>query len=100
MITLTDKLLRALEDALEWIDAVPQDTQLPAMPGFNRDDVNELMNTARYALQQPTERIFACDECGHIYHAPVTRCDCSIDAPTFTAMLLVPELTDQPEAAN
>lgn len=33
----------ALLDALEWIDAVPQDTVLPTMPGFDRDDVNNLL---------------------------------------------------------
>lgn len=32
-----DELLEALEAALEWIDAVPADTVLPAMPGFDRD---------------------------------------------------------------
>lgn len=37
-------LLAALENALEWIDAVPSDTQLPAMPGFDRDEVNQLIS--------------------------------------------------------
>lgn len=33
----------ALRAALEWIDAVPQDTVLPAMPGFDRDWVDGLI---------------------------------------------------------
>lgn len=36
-------LRRALTWALEWIDAVPEDVQLPAMPGFDRDYVNALL---------------------------------------------------------
>lgn len=38
-----DALLSALTDALEWIDAVPSETALPAMPGFDRDEVNSLI---------------------------------------------------------
>jgi hypothetical protein len=40
-------LARALTWALEWIDAVPEDTPLPAMPGFDRDYVNELLARVR-----------------------------------------------------
>lgn len=36
----------ALRDALAWIDAVPSDMPLPAMPGFDRDAVDELMAAA------------------------------------------------------
>lgn len=32
------ELEAGLTDALEWIDAVPSDTTLPAMPGFDRDE--------------------------------------------------------------
>ena len=39
-------LLEALKAALEWIDAVPADTSLPAMPGFDRDEVNALIENA------------------------------------------------------
>lgn len=39
-------LLEALQMALEWIDAVPSDTLLPAMPGFDRDEVNSIINKA------------------------------------------------------
>lgn len=34
------KMAEALEATLAWIDAVPADTPLPAMPGFDRDDVD------------------------------------------------------------
>ena len=41
------ELLDALEAALEWIDAVPQETVLPVMPGFDRDWVNGLVHDVR-----------------------------------------------------
>jgi hypothetical protein len=43
MLERSDKLKEALTWALAWIDAVPQDALLPAMPGFDRDYVNELL---------------------------------------------------------
>lgn len=42
-----DALLSALTDALEWIDAVPSETALPAMPGFDRDEVNSLISSIK-----------------------------------------------------
>jgi hypothetical protein len=36
---------------LEWIDAVPAETPLPAMPGFDRDELNALL----YALADHKE---------------------------------------------
>lgn len=44
------QLLAALSDALEWIDSVPSDMPLPAMPGFDRDAVNELIAAAKGAV--------------------------------------------------
>lgn len=41
------ELRKALAQALEWIDAVPRDTPLPAMPGFDRDYVDELLDRSR-----------------------------------------------------
>jgi hypothetical protein len=38
--------LEALEWALEWIDAVPSYTQLPTMPGFDRDVVDSTIAKA------------------------------------------------------
>lgn len=40
---VNSELLEALQMALEWIDAVPSDTLLPAMPGFDRDEVNSII---------------------------------------------------------
>ncbi|MHB4897736.1 hypothetical protein ACYB5S_27990, partial [Klebsiella pneumoniae] len=51
---INEQLLSALLAALEWIDAVPSDTVLPAMPGFDRDEVNELIANARKELQTET----------------------------------------------
>ena len=42
-----ERLVEALIRAIEWIDAVPDETVLPAMPGFDRDDVNELLSGLR-----------------------------------------------------
>lgn len=43
-----DELLEALEAALEWIDAVPADTVLPAMPGFDRDWADAIVEEAKH----------------------------------------------------
>lgn len=42
-----DALLSALTDALEWIDAVPSEMALPAMPGFDRNEVNTLISSIK-----------------------------------------------------
>ena len=46
LIAAAPELLEALQMALEWIDAVPSDMQLPAMPGFDRDEVNNVIAKA------------------------------------------------------
>ena len=46
LIAAAPELLEALQMALEWIDAVPSDTLLPAMPGFDRDEVNSIIAKA------------------------------------------------------
>lgn len=38
------ELVDALDAALTWIDAVPSETALPAMPGFDRDWVDGVKN--------------------------------------------------------
>jgi len=43
------ELLKGLEAALEWIDAVPKSVVLPTMPGFDRDWVNDVVEEARRA---------------------------------------------------
>jgi hypothetical protein len=47
LIASAPDLLEALEAAFEWIDAVPSDTQLPAMPGFDRDWTDNILAKAR-----------------------------------------------------
>lgn len=55
MISREQRLLAALEAALEYIDAIPAETAaaFPAMPGFDRDDVEELMHATRLRLARP-----------------------------------------------
>lgn len=38
-----EELFFSLLHALDWIDAVPKDTNLPDMPGFNREYVDDLL---------------------------------------------------------
>jgi len=89
MKELTEDLLTALKDALMWIDAVPQDTQLPTMPGFDRDDVHALLDEAKKILAKPAIDLFQCDGCGHLYQEKVSQCDCMPDVQTFTQMQAV-----------
>lgn len=44
---LVAELCEALEACLDWIDAVPIDTPLPAMPGFDRDWVESIRDKGR-----------------------------------------------------
>ena len=46
LIAAVPELLEVLQAAMEWIDAVPQDVQLPTMPGFDRDWVDGIINKA------------------------------------------------------
>ncbi len=48
---LKQELVSTLQAALEWIDAVPATTPLPAMPGLCRDDVDALIERALTAAQ-------------------------------------------------
>jgi hypothetical protein len=43
-MTKTEAQLRFyLSAALEYIDAIPKDIELPAMPGFDRDEADQLL---------------------------------------------------------
>ncbi|HEJ7888694.1 TPA: hypothetical protein SMI07_000688 [Serratia liquefaciens] len=46
IIAAAPDLLEALKAAMEWIDSVPQDVQLPTMPGFDRDWVDGIIAKA------------------------------------------------------
>lgn len=89
MKELTEDLLIALKDALMWIDAIPQDTPLPAMPGLDRDEVDALIDESMRLLNKPVIAIYRCDQCAHLYHAEVPHCHCSPDEMTITAMQVV-----------
>lgn len=89
MKELTVELLTALQDALMWIDAVPQETPLPTMPGFDRDEVDALIDEAKTLLAKPAIDLFQCDGCGYYYQEPVTQCDCMPDEQTYTHMQAV-----------
>lgn len=43
----TRDLIEVLQAALEWIDAVPADVELPAMPGFDRDWAADVIAKAK-----------------------------------------------------
>ena len=47
LIAAAPELLEALEMALEWIDALPKEIQLPEMPGFDRDEIDNLIAKAK-----------------------------------------------------
>jgi|SRR6185437_1324148 len=42
-----EALVEALCAALEWIDAVPEDTVLPVMPGMDRESVDWLLECVK-----------------------------------------------------
>lgn len=49
--TIEERLIEALSAALDWIDSVPDETVLPAMPGFDRDEVDALLDEARRSVK-------------------------------------------------
>ena len=49
-----DLTLEAHQAMREWIDAVPDDTVLPAMPGCDRDWIDTVEATLKQALAAPT----------------------------------------------
>lgn len=57
---MTQELKNALQAALDWIDAVPKDIQLPAMPGFDREYVEELLQEKTTAPMVKLDSSFGC----------------------------------------
>jgi len=47
LIAAAPELLESLQLALAWIDTVPKDTILPTMPGFDRDEINNIIIKAK-----------------------------------------------------
>jgi hypothetical protein len=64
-----ESLTQALTWALAWIDAVPKDTPLPTMPGFDRDYVNDLLERARTAMYADD----GCDDAWQAMRAAAAR---------------------------
>ena len=46
LISAAPDLLEALQAAMDYIDAIPKDVVLPAMPGFDRDWVDGVISKA------------------------------------------------------
>lgn len=46
LIAAAPDLLEALQAAMDYIDAIPKDIALPAMPGFDRDWVDGVISKA------------------------------------------------------
>lgn len=47
---------QVLKSALGWIDALPENLELPAMPGFDRDWVDRLVQGQTYEEDEPLTR--------------------------------------------
>lgn len=62
-------LMDALSSAIEWIDAVPSDTPLPTMPGFDRDAVDSLLAAIQ---SDPEPKPVACP----VDHSDMATSDC------------------------
>lgn len=44
-------LIEIVEMAFEYIDAIPEPIELPAMPGFDRDEANAILDSAKTKLK-------------------------------------------------
>lgn len=75
-VEMIPALTSALDAALEWIDAVPSDTPLPTMPGFDRDDVNNLLKEAKAIGRTPAKFIIKCAGCGEEHQSGEHGCGC------------------------
>ena len=82
LIEKLNSLREVVEAMREWIDAVPNDTVLPAMPGFDRDWADDIINQSRSKLEslqeQPQiayEKYEFCQSMNCPYLTPATTCD-------------------------
>ncbi len=64
------KLREALRMALDWIDAVPKETILPTMPGFDRDEVEALLISRTSRAAEGVSGMDLTCEYAETVHAP------------------------------
>lgn len=80
----TKELRDALIAALEWIDAVPRDTPLPAMPGFDRDSVDELISrTSDIDKKHPIEDSVMHSCITYVVHGDADFSECNPDLSQY-----------------
>jgi hypothetical protein len=76
MNDLRKDALTAIRALREWVQAVPDDTPLPTMPGIDGDWLDDV-EAALAAPEQPVAVFHRCNNCGHAYEGePPTQCDC------------------------
>lgn len=92
LIEKLNSLREVVEAMREWIDAVPNDTVLPAMPGFDRDWADDIINQSRSKLEslqeQPQiayEKYEFCQSMNCPEIADKTHCDTFNEYCIFTA---------------
>ena len=76
----------AAKAAIEWIDAVPSDTALPAMPGFDRDWFDCVVNSANETTKATAEVLRCAEEETKMHKVGVdasgeiseVECDCKL----------------------
>lgn len=86
---LTDELRTALIAVLDWVDAVPRDAQFPAMPGFDRDWIDDLLSRSNAAQpnmkdvdvwkQAVDEQLVAIESTADSFHSPAAALAALLD---------------------
>jgi hypothetical protein len=80
-----DELLSVTLAMRDYIDALPKDLVLPAMPGFDRDWADSVIDREKTDGADITVRkAFICTGCEGVYaDEPVSKCDCMPKQNTF-----------------
>ena len=79
-----------LVTVLEWVDAVPQDTPLPNMPGFNRDELDAFVTKDAVVVSAVAEVLALRTEVAALREAlanrmePFERMQASLSTPEWT----------------
>ena len=118
LIEKLNSLREVVEAMHEWIDAVPNDAVLPAMPGFDRDWADDIINQSRSKLESLQEqpqiayekyefcRSMNCPEIVDKTHCDVFLHDCLFTAKRFHQWLqchnfkIIKENTNEHRNAN